>query len=205
VPAARNDDHRVMSESDPIERFQEWLAAAGAHGIDQPHAMTLATSGPEGRPSARIVLLGGADREGFRFYTNRESRKGDELRANPHAALLFFWQPLGRQVRVEGAVSVLPEAESDRYFADRPYESRLSAWASDQSRPIESREALLSRLEEVRRRFAEGGVPRPQNWGGYLLAPNAIEFWQHGDHRLHQRRRHSRGPDGRWTSQLLAP
>jgi pyridoxamine 5'-phosphate oxidase len=194
-----------VTASDPIGLFLEWLSAAEAHGIDQPDAMTLATASADGRPSARVVLLRGADREGFRFYTNRGSRKGDELAANPHAALLFHWQPLGRQVRVEGPVSPLPDADSDHYFATRPYESRLGAWASDQSQVIESRAALLARFEEAQRRFADGDVPRPPHWGGYLLAPVAIEFWQHGDHRLHERRRYARSLDGGWTSQLLAP
>jgi pyridoxamine 5'-phosphate oxidase len=194
-----------VTESDPIALFLEWLAAAEARGIDQPDAMTLATASADGRPSARVVLLRGADQHGLRFYTNRGSRKADELRANPHAALLFHWQPLGRQVRVEGPVSPLGDADSDDYFATRPYESRLGAWASDQSRVIESREALLARFEAARQRFADGDVPRPPHWGGYLLVPVAIEFWQHGDHRLHDRRRHTRSADGSWSSQLLAP
>jgi pyridoxamine 5'-phosphate oxidase len=194
-----------VTASDPIALFLEWLAAAEAHGIDQPDAMTLATASADGLPSARMVLLRGADREGFRFYTNRHSRKGDELAANPHAALLFHWQPLGRQVRVEGRISLLPDADSDHYFATRPYESRLGAWASDQSPVIESRAVLLARFEEAQRRFADGAVPRPPHWGGYLLAPVAIEFWQHGDHRLHDRRRYTCALDGGWTSQLLAP
>ncbi len=194
-----------MDETDPIALFLEWLANARARGVDQPDAMALATADAAGRPSARIVLLRGTDGQGFRFYSNRDSRKGQELRANPHAALLLHWQPLGRQVRIEGTVSELPDAESDAYFATRPYETRLGAWASDQSREIESRAALLARLEQERDRFADGDVPRPPGWGGYLLAPEVIEFWQHGDHRLHDRRRHTRAADGSWSSQLLAP
>jgi len=193
-----------VSAGDPIGLFLEWLSAAKAHGIDQPDAMTLATASADGRPSARVVLLRGADGEGFRFYTNRRSRKGDELAANPHAALVFHWQPMGRQVRVEGPVSRLPDGDSDHYFATRPHESRLAAWASDQSQVIASRAALLARFEEAQQRFADGDVPRPPHWGGYLLAPVAIEFWQHGDHRLHERRRYSRSLEG-WTSQVLAP
>jgi len=194
-----------MTHPDPIALFSAWLAAAGEHGIDQPEAMTLATATPLGLPSARIVLLRGADDEGFRFYSNRHSRKGDELRSNPNAALLFHWKQLGRQVRVEGAVSELADAESDTYFASRPLESRLGAWASDQSRPLESRKQLLDRVDAARRRFADGDVPRPSNWGGYLLAPNAIEFWRHADHRLHDRRLFTRSANGGWSSQLLAP
>jgi pyridoxamine 5'-phosphate oxidase len=194
-----------VTESDPIALFLEWLSEAEAHGIDQPDAMTLATASSDGRPSARVVLLRGVDGDGFRFYTNRRSRKGHELAANPHAALLFHWQPIGRQVRAEGPVSPLPDSESDHYFATRPYESRLGAWASDQSQAIESREALLARFDDAKRRFADGDVPRPPHWGGYLLTPVAIEFWQHGDHRLHDRRRFTRSDDGHWSSQLLAP
>jgi pyridoxamine 5'-phosphate oxidase len=194
-----------VTASDPITLFVDWLSEAEAHGIVQPDAMTLATASAEGRPSARMVLLRGVDQQGFRFYTNRHSRKADELRANPHAALLLHWQPLGRQVRIEGPVAPLPDADSDRYFASRPYESRLGAWASDQSQVIESREALLARFDEVRQRFPEGDVPRPPHWGGYLLKPVAIEFWRHGDHRLHDRRRYTRAAEGTWSSQLLAP
>jgi len=194
-----------VTENDPIALFTEWLSAAEAQGIEQPDAMTLATASADGRPSARMVLLRGVDQQGFRFYTNRRSRKADELRANPHAALLLHWQPLGQQVRIEGPVAPLPDAVSDHYFATRPYESRLGAWASDQSQVIESREALLARFDEARQQFADGDVPRPPHWGGYLLAPVAIEFWRHGDHRLHDRQLYTRAADGSWSSQLLAP
>jgi pyridoxamine 5'-phosphate oxidase len=193
-----------MPDADPIALFLEWLAAAGAHGIEQPEAMALATATPDGRPSARMVLLRGADQLGFRFFSNRESRKGGELDENPAAALLFHWQPIDRQVRIEGAVSRLADPESDAYFASRPGDSQLSAWASDQSRPVESRDELLRRLEEARTRFAGGEVSRPPYWGGYLLAPRSIEFWQHGPHRLHDRRLYTLSGAG-WTSRLLAP
>ena len=193
-----------MPDADPIALFLEWLAAAEAHGIEQPEAMALATAGPDGRPSARMVLLRGADRHGFRFFSNRDSRKGGELAENPVAALLFHWQPIGRQVRIEGAVSRLADAESDAYFASRPRDSQLSAWASEQSRQVESRDELLGRLDEARKRFAGGAVPRPPYWGGYLLAPHAIEFWQHGPHRLHDRRLYTLS-GGAWSSRLLAP
>jgi pyridoxamine 5'-phosphate oxidase len=193
-----------MLDADPIALFLEWLAAAGAHGIEQPEAMALATATPDGRPSARMVLLRGADQLGFRFFSNRDSRKGGELDENPAAALLFHWQPIGRQVRIEGAVSQLADPESDAYFASRPRDSQLSAWASDQSRPVESRDELLRRLEEAGTRFEGGEVPRPPYWGGYLLAPRSIEFWQHGPHRLHDRRLYTLSGAG-WTSRLLAP
>jgi pyridoxamine 5'-phosphate oxidase len=193
-----------MTDADPIALFLEWLAAADADGIEQPEAMALATATPDGRPSARMVLLRGADRHGFRFFSNRDSRKGGELAGNPVAALLFHWQAIGRQVRIEGAVSRLADAESDAYFATRPRDSQLSAWASDQSRPVESRDELLGRLEEARSRFAGGEVPRPPYWGGYLLEPHSIEFWQHGPHRLHDRRLYTLSGGG-WSSRLLAP
>lgn len=165
-----------MLDADPIKLFVEWMAAAEAYGIEQPEAMVLATAAPGGRPSARMVLLRGADQHGFRFFSNRESRKGGELAQNPVAALLFYWQPMGRQVRIEGAVSELADSESDAYFASRARDSRLSAWASDQSRPLASRDQLLRRLEQERTRFAGDEVPRPPHWGGYLLAPRSIEF-----------------------------
>ncbi|MDX6522045.1 MAG: pyridoxamine 5-phosphate oxidase [Gaiellales bacterium] len=193
-----------MPDADPIALFLEWLAAAEAHGIEQPEAMALATATPDGRPSARMVLLRGADRHGFRFFSNHDSRKGGELAGNPVAALLFHWQSIGRQVRIEGAVSRLADAESDAYFASRPRDSRLSAWASDQSRPVESRDELLGRLEKARTRFAGDEVPRPPYWGGYLLEPCSIEFWQHGPHRLHDRRLYTLSGGG-WSSRLLAP
>jgi pyridoxamine 5'-phosphate oxidase len=194
-----------VTHGNPIAQFQEWLDAAQRHPVDQPDAMTLATVSAEGRPSARVVLLRGVDQLGFRFYSNRSSRKGTELRANPQAALLFHWQAMGRQVRVEGTVSLLDDAASDSYFASRPYESRLAAWASEQSQVIESREALVARFEEMAVRFAGREVPRPEDWGGFLLSPSAIEFWEHGDHRLHDRRLYTRASDSSWSSHVLAP
>lgn len=193
-----------MADTDPIVLAQRWLHEAAAAGVAQPEAMALATADAACGPSLRMVLMRGLDRDGFRFYTNRESRKADELAANPQAALVFHWQPLGRQLRAEGPVRPLADAESDAYFAGRPRESQLGAWASDQSRPLPSHQALLDRFVAAEQRFGDGPVPRPPHWGGYLLAPQSIEFWQHGQHRLHQRRRFSRG-DGGWREQLLAP
>ena len=193
-----------MAAADPIPLAQRWLDEAAAAAVGQPEAMALATAGADCRPSVRMVLMRGLDAAGFRFYTNRESRKGDDLRANPRAALVFHWDALGRQLRAEGPVSELPDAESDAYFAGRPLESRLGAWASDQSRPLASRESLVERFDEAGRRFASGDVPRPPYWGGYLLAPETIEFWEHGEYRLHHRRLFTRGPDG-WREELLAP
>jgi pyridoxamine 5'-phosphate oxidase len=172
--------------------------------VPQPEAIALATADAAGQPSVRMVLMRGLDAAGFRFYTNRRSRKGAELAANPWAAIAFHWDGLGRQLRAEGPVTELDDAESDTYFAGRPLESRLGAWASDQSRPLESHEALLDRFAEAGRRFTGGDVPRPPHWGGYLLAPEAIEFWEHGAHRLHHRRLFTREAGG-WREQLLAP
>jgi pyridoxamine 5'-phosphate oxidase len=193
-----------VDNTDPIALFRDWHDAARAAGIGEPEAMSLSTTDARGRPSSRMVLLRGLDERGFRFYTNRTSRKGRDLTEHPRAALLFHWQPLGRQVRVEGPVSLVADEESDAYFAGRERLSQLAAWASDQSRPIASRDELLKRLAEAEREFDGRDVPRPPHWGGYLVAPETIEFWEHGEHRLHHRRRFSR-IDGEWTSELLAP
>jgi pyridoxamine 5'-phosphate oxidase len=167
--------------------------------------MALATADGSGRPSSRMVLLRGLDERGFRFYTNRTSRKGRDLTEHPRAALLFHWHPLGRQVRIEGPVSVLSDEESDAYFERRERISQLAAWASDQSRPIASREELLERLAATEKQFEGRPVERPPHWGGYVVTPETIEFWEHGDHRLHHRRRFTRSSDGGWASELLAP
>jgi pyridoxamine 5'-phosphate oxidase len=190
--------------TDPIELAGEWLAQAREAEIPQPEAMAIATAGADGRPSVRMVLMRGLDAEGFRFYTNRESRKGHDLEANGHGALVFHWDPLGRQLRAEGPVRRLSDDESDAYFAGRPRESQLGAWASDQSRAIGSREELLQRVAETERRFEGRAVERPPHWGGYILVPESIEFWEHGEARLHNRRLFTRTADG-WREQLLAP
>lgn len=171
--------------------------------MQAPEGVALATAGADGWPSVRMVLLRGFDDRGFRFFTGYESRKGAELAANPAAALCFYWQPLGRQVRVEGRVEQLPAAESDAYFESRPLDSRLGTWASDQSTVLPNRAALDEALAAARERFGED-VPRPSRWGGFRLAPERIEFWQHGEHRLHDRFRYTRGPGG-WLIERLAP
>ena len=174
-------------------------------GTPAPEAVALATATPDGRPSARMVLLRGAGPDGFRFYTGYGSRKAGELAANPAAALLWHWQGLGRQIRVEGRVSMLDAAVSDEYFASRPRDSRLGAWASEQGRVLAGRAELDAALESVRDRFGDGPVPRPERWGGYLLAPEAYEFWQHGEHRLHDRFRYLPDGSGGWRIERLAP
>jgi pyridoxamine 5'-phosphate oxidase len=190
--------------TDPIARFRDWFDAARDAGVPFPETMTLATASAAGAPSARMVLLKGVDDDGFVFFTGYESRKGDELAENPRAALVFYWQPLGRQVRVEGIVERVSEAESAAYFATRPRASRLAAWTSRQSRPLESREELERRYAELEREHEGRDVPLPPHWGGFRVRPDAIEFWEHRDSRLHDRVRYTRARDG-WAAQRLWP
>jgi pyridoxamine 5'-phosphate oxidase len=193
-------------DPDPLRQFDRWLAEAIRAELPEPTAMTLATADAAGRPSARIVLLKGVGPDGFVFYTNYASRKGAELDARPDAALLFHWVELERQVRVEGAVTRVAAAESDAYFSSRPLASRIGAWASPQSRAIADRAWLEREFEATTARFGADGadVPRPPHWGGYRLAPNAVEFWQGRRSRLHDRLRYVRGPAG-WEIERLAP
>jgi len=186
---------------DPLAVFHEWFEEARAAGVEAPEAMTVATADADGRPSARMVLLKSADERGFTFFTGYESRKGRELAENPRAALVFYWRPLGRQVRVEGTVRRLPAEESDAYWATRPPRSRAAAAASRQSQPIAGRDELEAAFQRL---LPGDEVPRPQRWGGYVLEPDAIELWQHRDDRLHERVRFTRAREG-WTSELLAP
>jgi pyridoxamine 5'-phosphate oxidase len=190
---------------DPIEQFLRWFEDARAAGIPEANAMTLATADPGGVPAARVVLLKGADGRGFSFYTNYDSRKGRELAANPRAALCFFWQPLERQVRIEGVVDRVGREESEAYFRGRPRQAQIGAWVSQQSRPITSR-AELERLEaELQKKFGDGPVPLPEYWGGFRVVPHAIEFWQGRPSRLHDRLLYTRSGSGPWTIQRLSP
>ena len=189
---------------DPVERFQEWFREAEQAGVEVPEAMTLATAAPDGAPSARMVLLKGADEEGFVFYSGYVSRKAGELEANPRAALVFYWRPLGKQIRVEGRVERVSAAESEAYFATRPRGSQLAAWASQQSRPLPSREELERRYAELEHEYEGREVPRPSHWGGFRLRPDAIEFWEHRENRLHDRTRYTRAREA-WHSERLAP
>jgi len=190
---------------DPVSLFRAWFEHAKQADLAEPTAATLATVGPDGRPSARMILLKGFDERGFVFFTNYDSRKGAELRQNPAAALTIWWDRLTRQVRVEGRAEPISPTESDEYFQTRPRESQLSAWASAQSEVIASREALDQRLAEVAACFAQGPVPRPPHWGGLRLVPAAIEFWQGRANRLHDRLLYTRRADGTWSRARLSP
>lgn len=190
--------------TDPIALFDAWFAEAQASEPNDPNAMALATADAAGRPSSRMVLLKGHGPDGFVFYTNQQSRKAGDIAANGHVALLFHWKSLRRQVRIEGIVGHASDAESDAYFASRSRDSQLGAWASDQSRPLDDRATFERRFEEMRQRFAGGNVPRPPHWGGYLVVPRAIEFWQDRAHRLHERRVFTKRGSG-WAEGLLYP
>lgn len=189
--------------TDPLATFHEWFEMARAAGVEVPEAMTLATADADGRPSARMLLLKSADERGFTFFTGYESRKGRELAENPRAALVFYWRPVGRQVRVEGTVRRLPEEESDAYWLTRPPRSRAAAAASAQSRPIGTRAELEAEVERLLAKH-DGHVPRPARWGGYLLEPDTIELWQHRQDRLHDRLRYTRARKN-WHEERLGP
>jgi pyridoxamine 5'-phosphate oxidase len=189
---------------DPIARFADWLREAEASEPNDANAVALATVDADGQPAVRMVLLKGLSDTGFVFYTNRQSRKGHDLAANAHAALLFHWKTSRRQVRVEGVVTPVSNAEADAYFATRGRISKLGAWASDQSRPLPDRATLEARLAEVEARFEGVDVPRPPHWSGYRVAPSAIEFWSDGEHRLHVRELFAKTREG-WRTGLLYP
>jgi len=190
--------------SDPFQLFDAWFAEARAAEVNDPEAMALATADATGQPSVRMVLLKGHGRDGFIFYTNEQSAKGDQLAENPRAALLFHWKALRRQVRIEGAVERVPDAEADAYFASRARDSQIGAWASDQSRPLDRRATFEQRFEETKRNYAGRDVPRPPHWRGYRVIPARIEFWSDRPHRLHERRLFTLGDDG-WSEGLLYP
>jgi pyridoxamine 5'-phosphate oxidase len=193
-----------MATTDPLQLFDTWLEEAGRTEPNDPNAMALATADAEGRPSVRMVLLKGREPDGFVFHTNLDSRKGDDLAANPQAALLFHWKSLRRQVRIEGKVERVSAEESDAYFKTRSRERQIGAWASQQSRPLADREAFEARVAEMTRRFEGQPVPRPPRWGGLRLIPERIEFWLDREHRLHERRLFERDGKG-WREGLLYP
>ncbi len=191
---------------DPFALFRQWMAEAAKSEVNDPEAMTLASVDESGLPDARIMLCKGADERGFVFYTNAESAKGRELAATPKAAVLFHWKSLRRQVRARGAVARIPDNESDAYFASRPRASRIGAWASQQSRPLESRAKLLQAVAVLAAKFGIGDIPRPPYWGGYRLSPTEIEFWQDVQFRLHDRVLFKRAREGEpWSRERLFP
>jgi len=193
-----------LDEQDPIELFRGWWGEAHASEPAEPAAAALATATPDGRPAVRMVLLRGLDERGFVFYTNLESRKGGELAANPRAALVFHWKSLGRQVRVEGPAALVAPEEADEYFASRARGSQIGAWASAQSRPMDSRRGLEKSVAKFAARFGLGKVPRPAHWSGYRITPEHIEFWREGRFRLHERIVYHRNGVG-WDTERLFP
>jgi len=192
------------AQNNPIDQFTIWWNEALASNIDEINAMTLATASAAGKPDARIVLLKGYDEKGFIFFTNYSSTKGKQLAENPFATLVFFWKELERQVRIEGRVEKISEADSDAYFYSRPVGSRIGAWASPQSTVIENRELLEQNVKQLELKYAGGNVPRPQHWGGYVVVPEQIEFWQGRSSRLHDRLQY-RLENGAWMVERLAP
>ena len=195
---------RGMSD-DPISIFSDWLAEARLSEPNDPEAVAVATADASGQPSLRMVLLKGHGPDGFVFYTNQQSRKGDDLSANPRAAMLFHWKTLRRQVRIEGPVSVVSDAEADAYFSSRSRDSQLGAWASDQSRPLSSRAHFLARVAEAGIRHGISAVPRPPHWSGYRIRPERIELWEDKAFRLHERRLFTSDGAGGWSQGLLYP
>ena len=191
--------------SAPLALFAEWFAEARQSEPNDPDAVALATASPGGAPSVRMVLLKDHGPEGFVFYTNAQSRKGDELLANPQAAMLFHWKSLRRQIRIEGRIEEVDPAKADAYFASRSRDSQIGALASDQSRPLGSRGEFLARIAKVTATHLVGAIPRPPHWTGFRLVPDAFEFWMDRPFRLHERRRFERGADGEWASGLLYP
>ncbi len=202
---ARGGLHKEDAAPDPIAQFERWFAAAQQSAAAEPNAMTLATAASDGQPSARTVLLKDVDARGFVFYTNYRSRKGRELDANARAALVFWWPPLERQVRIEGAVERVETETSEAYFRSRPRGSQLGTWASPQSEVVGARAELEERLAEAEARYRGQHVPRPPHWGGYRVVPETVEFWQGRPGRLHDRLRYLRTADGSWTMERLAP
>jgi pyridoxamine 5'-phosphate oxidase len=200
----REEQIRAAAHGEPFARFGEWMQRAMDARVAEPTAMALATADGEGRPSVRMVLLKGFDEQGFVFYTNLESRKARELSVNPHAALCLFWQPLELQVRIEGAVQPVTDAEADEYYASRARGSRIGAWASRQSRPLPSYAELMERVQEYEAQFTGDDIPRPPFWSGFRLVPSRIEFWQGRPSRLHEREGFDREGDA-WRVQSLYP
>lgn len=194
-----------VPDTDPFALFDRWFAEAQASEPNDPNALALATATPDGAPSVRMVLLKGHGPDGFTFFTNAQSRKGGEIRANGQAAMLFHWKSLRRQIRIEGALAEVTPEEADAYFHSRSRDSQIGSAASEQSRPLGDRAEYLARIAELEARYPAGDVPRPPHWTGFRLAPTRIEFWLDRPNRLHDRRLFTRTPDSGWTSTLLFP
>ena len=194
-----------MTPANPYQLFEQLFRQASEAGIPEPNAMALATADAEGHPSVRMVLMKGFDERGFVFYTNIESRKAREIGQNPHAALCFFWQSIGRQIRVEGRVEPVEPEEADEYFASRARGSQIGAWSSPQSTTLERREDLLERVHQTEERFGDAPIPRPPFWSGFRVVPHRIEFWSAGEFRLHDRLVYQRTGDGEWSTRSLYP
>jgi len=197
--------NKTEAHPNPFEQFTLWFDQAIAAKLPEPNAMTLATATPDGKPSARMVLLKGYDERGFVFYTNYKSRKGQQLLANPWGAIAFWWTQLERQVRIEGQIEQVSTEESDAYFYSRPQDSQLGAWASEQSQVIDSRQVLEQRLEQLKKEYKHERIPRPPYWGGFRLIPVTLEFWQGRPSRLHDRLLYQHTDDGNWIIQRLSP
>jgi pyridoxamine 5'-phosphate oxidase len=197
--------HRADLNADPFTQFENWFRQAEECAIEEPNAMCLATASADGQPSTRVVLMKGFSKKGLVFYTNYESRKAGELEANPKVSVNFFWLPLQRQVNVTGTVERVSKAESLKYFLSRPIGSRLGAWTSPQSKVVTSRQILEAKLDQMKRKFADGKVPLPDDWGGYRIVPKTFEFWQGRPSRLHDRFMYRQNEDGQWPTERLAP
>lgn len=210
LQAVRNDYQKgelskQSVDKNPVHQFRMWLEEALHALVMEPTAMVLSSVGNDQRPSARVVLLKDVDEDGFVFFTNYDSKKGHQIDENPHVALTFFWKELERQVRIEGSVEKISPEASDEYFRSRPYESRLSAAASPQSRPVENRQFLELLKHDIRKKYPEQDIPRPENWGGYKVKPNLVEFWQGRRSRLHDRIVYELTPEGNWELIRIAP
>ncbi len=191
---------------DPIDYFSVWYEQAQQNPhIEEANAVNLATASPEGLPTSRMVLLKDFDENGFVFYTNLESRKGQQLKANPQAAMNFYWEPLARQMRIEGQIVPVTQAQADEYFASRAFKSKIGAWASKQSQPLQNQATLLKAVTKLAVKYASGSVPRPPFWSGFRLMPSRMEFWQRGEYRLHRRQCYTLDAQGQWQMQLLYP
>ena len=199
-------DKCFLDLDDPFELFEKWFVEAKSNEINDPNALALATASKEGVPSVRMVLLKGFDKNGFVFYTNLNSQKGNQIRENPNASMCFHWKSLLRQIRIAGILDPVDDKVADDYYNSRAYESRIGAWASKQSKVLSNRDELLNSIEDYKKKFDDqNNVPRPSHWSGWNLSPLTIEFWLDGDSRIHERLRYSKDNNGNWTQSLLSP